>query len=250
MESYVGFASLYDRLTFDVDYNEAAGRISEILDSEPKRPELVLDLACGTGTLTKLLSEHGYDMIGADSSEAMLNIAREKCPDALLLLQDMREFELYGTIDAAVCMLDSINYLTEDGDLDKVFHLLNNYLIPEGILIFDINTEYKFKNVLKDETFTFETDDIFYVWENDYSEEEGLCDFYLTFFEQGADGRYARVDEVHTERVYSQKEIEDALKRNGFRIEKCCDGYTDVEATSMSERICYVCRNVCPIQKG
>lgn len=249
-DAYNRFAELYDKLTFDVEYSRAADKICNIFSAEEKNPELVLDLACGTGSLTKLLSERGYDMIGADASDTMLNVARQKCPDSLLLLQDMRELELYGTVDAVVCMLDSINYLTEEGDLDTVFHLCNNYLNPNGLLIFDINSEYKFKNILADQTYTFETDGIFYVWENSYDEETRLCDFYLTFFSENKNGLYERFDEVHTERCYSENEILKALDRQGFEVLSCFDGYTDSAAHDKSERLLYVCRNVRPIQTG
>ena len=117
MSAYQRFAELYDRLTFDVDYETIAARIDGIFQREEKKPALVLDLACGTGSLTSLLAQKGYDMIGVDASDAMLQKAQEKCPSSLLLLQNMQEFELYGTVDAIVCMLDSVNYLTEDGDL-------------------------------------------------------------------------------------------------------------------------------------
>ena len=249
-EVYSRFAELYDRLTFDVDYRGAADRICEILKQEQTQPSLVLDLACGTGTLTSLLAGRGYDMIGADASSAMLNIAREKCPNALLLLQDMRDFELYGTVDAIVCMLDSFNYLTGDGELDAVLHLCNNYLNPNGLLLFDVNSEYKFRHVLADQTYSFETNGIFYVWENEYDADARLCDFYLTFFQETEGGLYERFDERHTERCYSCCEIEHALARQGFSVEGCFDGYTRTPAHEESERIFYVCRNVRPIQRA
>lgn len=248
--AYSRFAALYDKLTFDVDYRTAAKQMKRIFDSEKKKPSLVLDLACGTGTLTKLLSEQGYDMIGVDASDAMLNSAREKCPDSLLLLQDMREFELYGTVDAIVCMLDSINYLTDDGDLDTVFHLCNNYLNPDGLLLFDVNSEYKFRHILADQTYTFETDGIFYVWENHFDAQSRLCDFYLTFFHERQNGLYERFDETHTERCYLRQEIEQALCRQGFTVIGCYDGYTDKPVQVSSERIFFVCRNTQPIQKA
>ncbi|MBQ3553939.1 MAG: methyltransferase domain-containing protein [Clostridia bacterium] len=250
MSAYQRFAELYDRLTFDVDYEAIAARIDGIFEREEKKPHLVLDLACGTGTLTRLLAQKGYDMIGVDASDAMLQKAQEKCPSSLLLLQNMQEFELYGTVDAIVCMLDSVNYLTEDSDLDHVFHLANNYLNPNGLFIFDINSEYKFRNILANHTYTYETDDIFYVWENDFDEETKLCDFYLTFFEQAEDGRYTRFDEMHTERMYTCAEIEKALERHGFTVLAKCDGYTKRLPEEKSERILYVCRNTKPIQQG
>ena len=185
MDAYSKFAQVYDELMEDVPYEE----ISQIIDSKIKKygvgNNIVLDLACGTGTLTKHLSDKGYEMIGADMSAEMLQIAQEKNPGVLFLNQPMEDFELYGTVGAIVCSLDSVNYLLDDESLYETFRLCNNYLEPDGLLIFDINTEYKFKNILADNIFTFDNDRIFYTWENNYCEEEKLCDFYLTFFVKG-----------------------------------------------------------------
>ncbi len=247
MDAYSKFAQVYDELMEDVPYKE----ISEIIDSKIKKygveNNIVLDLACGTGTLTKYLSDKGYEMIGADMSADMLQIAQEKNPDVLFLNQPMEDFELYGTVGAIVCSLDSINYLLDDESLYETFRLCNNYLEPDGLLIFDINTEYKFKNILADNIFTFDNDRIFYTWENNYSEDEKLCDFYLTFFVKEGD-LYSRFDEVHTERVYSDSEIENALCTNGFEILEKLDNFTDEPAYENSERVVYVCKNTDSIQ--
>ena len=247
MDAYGKFAGVYDRLMLDVPY----GQIAEFVDREIKEQNLsnriVLDLACGTGTLTGLLQKKGYEMIGADSSTEMLMKAREKNPGVLFLNQPMEEFELYGTVGAIVCCLDSLNYLTEDGALDKVFKLCNNYLEPGGLFLFDVNTEFKFRHVLADNIFTYDSDDIYYTWENGYQAEEGLCDFYLTFFvKQG--NVYERFDEVHTERCYSDSEICRVLAHNGFSVKKKCDGFTQDKAKRESERVFYVCENIDSIQ--
>lgn len=247
MDAYSKFADVYDDLMEDVPYEE----IADLIDAKIKKYEIknniVLDLACGTGTLTKKLSDKGYDMIGADMSAEMLQKAQEKNPDVLFLNQPMEDFELYGTVGAIVCSLDSINYLTEDESLYETFRLCNNYLEPEGLLIFDINTECKFENVLADNIFTFDNEKIFYTWENDYSEEEKLCDFYLTFFVKEGE-QYTRFDEVHTERAYSDAEIVKALETNGFSIVEKLDNFTENNANEKSERITYVCKNVDSIQ--
>lgn len=248
MDAYSKFAQIYDELMEDVPY----GEISEIIDSKIKKygveNNIVLDLACGTGTLTKALNQLGYEMIGADMSAEMLQIAQEKNPGVLFLNQPMEDFELYGTVGAIVCSLDSINYLLDDESLYETFRLCNNYLEPDGLLIFDINTEYKFKNILADNIFTFDNDKIFYTWENNYCEEEKLCDFYLTFFVKEGD-LYSRFDEVHTERVYSDAEITEALIKNGFSIIEKLDNFTDSPAKENSERVMYVCKNVDSIQE-
>lgn len=247
MDAYSKFAQVYDELMEDVPYD----KIADIVDSKIKKygvkNNIVLDLACGTGTLTKKLSQKGYEMIGADSSPEMLQQAREKNPDVLFLNQPMEDFELYGTVGAIVCTLDSVNYLLDDESLYEMFRLCNNYLEPDGLLIFDINTEYKFKNTLANNIFTFDSEKIFYTWENNYVEEEKLCDFYLTFFVKEEEC-YFRFDEVHTERVYSDEEISKVLKTNGFSVLEKLDDFTDEQAKKISERVMYVCKNIDSIQ--
>lgn len=247
MEAYGKFSKVYDKLMQDVPY----GTIADLIEKEVKEQgvdnKLVLDLACGTGTLTGLLKEKGFDMIGADLSLEMLYVAKEKHPDILFLNQSMDDFELYGTVGAVCCCLDSINYLTEDGALDRVFHLCNNYLEPGGLLLFDINSEYKFLHVLKDNTFTYDDEEIFYTWENFYMEEDRLCDFYLTFFVKEGE-LYQRFDETHTERCYTKEEVCNALERNGFSVKKILDGFSNTPFHAESERLFFVCENKDSIQ--
>ena len=155
MEAYTGFAEVYDLFMDNVPYGEWSRYLISLLQEHGVSQGLVLELGCGTGKMTRLLAQAGYDMIGVDSSEEMLQIAREqewdnaehkveegttRIPDILYLLQDMREFELYGTVKAVVCICDSLNYLLEEEDLLTVFRLVNNYLDPGGVFIFDMNT--------------------------------------------------------------------------------------------------------------
>ena len=247
MDSYNKFAEIYDDLMTDVPYEEIADIIDKRIKEHNIQNNIVLDLACGTGTLTSKLLKKGYELIGADASAEMLNVAREKCPDVLFLNQSMDDFELYGTVGMIICCLDSINYLTDAEALDETIRLCNNYLEPDGLLIFDINTEYKFENILSDNIYTYDNDNVFYVWENDYDESEKLCDFYLTFFVKEGE-KYSRFEEVHTERAYSEKEIEKALSKNGFEVIEKLDGFTENKATKTSERIMYVCKNIDSIQ--
>lgn len=239
--SYQGFAQLYDALTFDVDYENIASFIHSLLEKNGIKKGLVLDLACGTGTLTLALANKGYEMLGADLSEDMLSVARQKqgAENILFLNQPMDDFELYGTVDAIVCVLDSINYLTEPGALEKTFHLCANYLNPGGLLIFDVNSEYKFSSVLGTTTYSYETDDIFYNWENEYDPKSRLCDLYLTFFCLEESGLYRRVDEVHTQRAYSEKELKKALAEAGLTVLDTYDDYTPKKPHETSQRIVY-----------
>ncbi len=240
--SYQGFAPLYDALTFDVDYQGMCDFIHQRLTENgvPKNG-LVLDLACGTGTLTVALSSLGYEMLGADLSEDMLSVARQKpgAESILFLNQSMDEFELYGTVDAIVCVLDSLNYLTDPKALEKTLSLCANYLNPNGVLLFDVNSEYKFSTVLGQETYTYETDDIFYCWENEYDPSSKLCDLYLTFFCLEESGLYRRVDEVHTQRAYTEKEIESAIFKAGLSLIARYDGYSNQAPKKDSLRIVY-----------
>ena len=211
-------APFYDAINAEIDYEKWADFIEKILNKECKsRPELVLDLGCGTGKMTLELARRGYDMTGIDYSPEMLDIARsladEEGHDILWLCQDMREFELYGTVDAAVCCLDCINHLEEEDDLDKCFNLVHNYLIPDGIFIFDINAKYKFENIYADNTFSMEEDGGVCIWENYYDPETMLCDFYITLFKECADGRYERYDEEQSERMYTLEDIKASLER-------------------------------------
>ena len=216
MGIYQDFAEVYDALTEDVDYEKTVEYLEQIFSKHyEKKPKLITELACGTGSITKLLSEKGYDMIGIDISEEMLNIAREKCNENVLLLnQDMTEFELYGTVDAIMCLLDSVNYITEPEKLQKMFRLAENYLEYGGLFVFDINSPYKLKNIIGENTFVRETEHIYSVWENE--QEPPFVHFILNFFVENHDESYERFYEEHTERIYEPNEIISMLKEAGF----------------------------------
>jgi len=242
---YSDFAYVYDRLTQDVDYSKMADYI-ELLFSEYAidKPKLLLDLACGTGSLTLELARRGYDMIGIDSSADMLNCALEKSADLevspLWVCQDMRSFELYGTVDAIVCTLDSINYLTDFDDLLSVFRLVKNYLNPRGLFIFDINTPYKFENILRDNFFCEVREDIAYIWQNSYDPAAKICTFDLTFFVRETDDLYRRLDEVQQQKAWSYEEIKAALADAGLRLVNMHDQYTLEPPDEKSERCFFI----------
>lgn len=220
MESYTDFAYIYDKL-IDQDYERWADYIEEIFKKHNVKPKLILDLGCGTGSITNILAKRGYDMIGVDLSPDMLNVARDKAYedelDVLYLCQDIREFELYGTVDAIICTLDVLNYITDPKDLKRVFSLVKNYLNPDGIFIFDINTKHKLKNTLGNNTFINDENGIFYTWENEYS--ENISNQYLTFFAETEDGLYERFDENHVQRAYTTEEIKGNLEENKLTFE-------------------------------
>ncbi len=242
MDCYVDFASIYDKLTYDIDYKHFVDYIEEILLRHGKKPELILELACGTGNMTFEFNKKGYDVIGVDNSVDMLSLAREKCPENLLLLQDMTEFELYGTVDSVVCLLDSINYITDVGKLKEMFSLVNNYLEYDGLFVFDINSEYKLKNIIGENTFVFNTDDIFYTWENEHRQE--LVDFNLTFFVKNNYGTYDKIEETHTERVYKTENLVKILKESGLEFVAAYADFCFDEPKIDSERIFIVARKI------
>ncbi len=227
--NYNAIASVYDSINAEIDYSAWADFLEEcfkrFLD---KRPEIVLDLACGTGSMTFELHSRGYDMIGADISEDMLNKAYDKAYDnnitnILFIKQDMRELELYGTVGAICSCLDSVNYLTSRSDLEKCFSQAHNYLDPDGLFIFDVNTPYKFEKTYGYNHYTFEIKDFegreaFCAWQNDYDEDTKLCKFYLSVFTETDDGKYERNDEEQTERCFTREELSESLERCGFEI--------------------------------
>ncbi len=210
---YGKFSSLYDDLMKDVNYIKTAEYYQAIFEKFGQKPELVLDLGCGSGNLTRIMQEKGYDMIGIDASEEMLSVAKEKDSKSLYLQMDATEFELYGTVDAIVSYLDLVNYLTEDGDLDKLMHLVQNYLNYDGLFVFDISTEYKLKNILGDNTLTYDDGKIFYVWENNL--EDKFCNMFLTFFVKEGE-HYNRIEEEQCQRIYTKEEIISSAEKAGL----------------------------------
>lgn len=238
--SYGDFAYIYDALTDDVEYEKRCDYIEKIFSLHLKsKPNLIADLACGTGTVCTIMSERGYDCIGIDSSDMMLDVAAEKNKDGriLYLNQDICEFELYGTVDCFLCMLDSINYLTCDGDLDALFSLVHNYLNPGGLFVFDVNTLFKYSQILSDNTFVYENNDIFYTWENCF---DGMyCDFRLNFF-VGENGIYHRFTEEHTQRFYSAEYIKSCLKKSGLVLRNIYGDMSFENPAENDERIFFV----------
>lgn len=248
MDAYTGFAEVYDLFMDNIPYEEWCEYVTGLLRERGIREGLVLDLGCGTGTLTELLAKKGYDMIGVDNAEDMLEIALEKklksgC-DILYLLQDMREFELYGTVAAVVCICDSINYMLEYEDLVKVFRLVNNYLDPGGVFIFDLNTEYKYRELLGDSTIAEAREESSFIWENSYDEAARINEYDLTLFIREDSGRelFRRYEETHFQRAYSLDEVRQALAEAGLKVEACYNAFTREAPREDSERVYFIAR--------
>lgn len=247
IEAYTFFAQVYDKFMNDIDYDLWVDYIDKIWERYNIKPKLVAELGCGTGNISGRLVKRGIDMIGIDISEEMLSVAREKAIDEeldiLYLCQDMCEFELYGTVDAIISVCDSINYITEKEDLLQVFKLVNNYLDPKGLFIFDINTEYKFKNILGNNTFGSVNEDVAYIWENNFDDEDKINEYYVNFFLQDEeDGRYDRIEECHYEKAYSIEEIKSLVSESGLELIDVFDAFTFDKPKDNSERLYIIAR--------
>ncbi|EEG75157.1 class I SAM-dependent DNA methyltransferase [[Clostridium] hylemonae] len=245
MEAYTSFAQVYDTFMDNVPYEEWAEYIVGILSKYGIEEGIVLELGCGTGSMTELLADQGYDMIGADNSEDMLQIAMDKRSvsghSILYLLQDMREFELYGTVRAVISACDSINYVTDPEDLLEVFRLVNNYLDPHGIFLFDFNTEYKYREILGSRIIAEDREECSFIWDNYYDREQQINEYELTLFVQEEDSPlYRKYQETHYQRGYTLEQIQSLLKRAGLICLAAYDAYTEDAPLCSSERICVI----------
>jgi len=248
MDAYTSFARVYDTFMDNVPYHDWANYLQDLLREYDIWDGLILDLGCGTGSMAEELAKRGYDMIGVDNAEDMLEIAMEKRMesgyDILYLLQDMREFELYGTVRGIVSVCDSVNYILEEDDLLEVFRLVNNYLDPMGVFIFDFNTEYKYREILGERTIAEEREECSFIWENYYDEEDKINEYVLTLFlqEEEDEDLYRKYQEQHFQRGYTLEEMKRLLQRAGLLFETAYDAYTKDPVTEKSERITVVAR--------
>lgn len=300
---YSSFAQVYDIFMDNVPYKEWAEYVTNLLKEYGVKDGLVLELACGTGKVTRQLAEKGYDMIGIDYSEDMLEIAREKeyepyrdgfweAEDTqtdettdyeenesriLYLQQDMRNFELFGTVSAVVCICDGMNYITSEEELLQVFKLVNNYLDPGGVFIFDMNAEYKYKKLLGDSVIAENRDNCSFIWENFYDEESKINEYNLTLFikleeeseaedeaytgyssdeeeetdfadfdqeEEEEIGRdiYERYQETHYQKAYSVETVKSLLEQAGMEFVAVYDAFTQDKPHEQSERVYFIAR--------
>ena len=245
MEAYSEFAGVYDMFMDNIPYREWGEYLIDLLKEYEINDGLLLDLGCGTGTMTEILSEAGYDMIGVDNADEMLNIAISKREqsghDILYLNQDMREFELYGTVRGIVSICDSINYITEEDDLLQVFKLVNNYLDIGGLFIFDLNTEYKYRQI-GDATIAENSEEGSFIWENNYYEEDMINEYDLTLFIRGEDGRYDRYMENHLQRAYPLDRVKELIEEAGLEFVTAYDAFTREPVKAESERVYVIAR--------
>jgi len=247
MSAYSDLSRVYDILNKDIDYSKWAQFIKKCFETyADTNVGLVLDLACGTGSMTIELSKLGYDMIGVDLSVEMLSVAADRTAQnnlsnkILYLNQDMKDFELYGTVGGVCCCLDSLNYLVNDGELEKCFLCIHNYLDDGGVFVFDVNTPYKFVNIYGDNAYILEDESdeekIYCGWQNTFDSNTGICDFYLSLFEKNSDSNYSRSDEIQQERCYSELVIKDLVGKCGFEFVGMWGNMDFSQAVEKSER--------------
>jgi SAM-dependent methyltransferase len=273
-ETYSDFADVYDELMDDTPYEEwcetlvsliekygiskpvrgeraleppdASGTYDELQDALAAERNLVVDLGCGTGTLTELLYRKGYDMIGVDNSSAMLGIAMDKKAksnaEILYLLQDMRELELYSTVGTVISVCDSVNYILETEELSEVFRLVNNYLYPGGLFVFDFNTDYKYRYVIGDTTIAENREDCSFIWENFYDAGSCLNEYDVTVFVREEGELFRRFTETHLQRGYNVELMKNLVEGAGMRILEILDADTLGAVNEESERVYMVAR--------
>ena len=246
--SYNDFSAVYDSLMSDVDYSGRCEYLTELFKKYGKMPTLMLDLACGTGGFSNAFAKKGVEVIGVDISEDMLSKARENSynegTDVLYLCQSAEELDLFGTVDGAICCMDSLNHITDFDSVKKAIKNVSLFLEKGCLFIFDLNTEYKHRHVLGNNTFVIEQDDVYCVWQNSFDEETLTTDISLDFFTATEDGLYERTCEDFSERAYTENEIDSILKEAGLEKIAVFDDLTESPQKDTSERIIYVTKKV------
>lgn len=245
--SYGIFSSVYDILTENVEYERIAEKICSLLTRNGINGGLLLDLGCGTGTLSFLLEKKGYDVIGVDPSEDMLAVANEKKYDensqAIFLCQSGEELDLYGTIDCAVSVLDTVNHIPASEKIRETFEKISLFMNMGGIFVFDMNTPYKHEKILGDNTFVYDMDEVYCVWQNSFDAENNRTDIDLDFFIKTEDDEcFERYSESFSEYAYKPQDILTILKECGFTVLSLCDDYTDNEIAENTQRITIVAK--------
>ena len=245
--SYGVFSEFYDALTANVSYDKVSQVLGSLLTRYGKSRGLLLDLACGTGSVSVRLAEKGYEVIGVDLSPEMLSEAQNKAYSAgqniLFLCQDMTALDLYGTVDAAVCTLDGLCHLPDEESVQAALRKVSLFMNPGGVFLFDVNSVYKHRAVLGNNTFVYDTDDVYCVWQNTLLSDGVTVQMDLDFFEPVSDaGDYVRQSERFTERAYPKETLEAMLKKAGFTVLDVFDGYSGKPAHNTSERLLFAVR--------
>ena len=244
--SYSDFADVYDRLQSEVDYDARTEYLLRLFERFDRLPSLVLDMACGTGAFSVRLADKGIDVIGVDSSPEMLGVAREKAEERgkelLLLCQSAAELDLYGTVDGAICCLDSINHITDERELLESFKRISLFLESGRLFIFYVNTEYKHRGILSGNTFVYDTDDVYCVWSNSECDTDGTVDIHLDFFKMTENGTYFRTEEDFSERAYGIELLKKCLNDADLDVLAVLGDMSERTAEPTDERIIFVTR--------
>ena len=245
MNGYSAFAEYYDKFTGNVDYSVRARYFDTVIQKYAPGAQLLLDLACGTGSLTLELEKLGYDVIGVDSSWEMLSVAAEKKAaaesKALFLCQEMGELDLYGTVQATVCALDSLNHLLTEKELLAALKRVSLFSEPGAVFVFDVNTPYKHREVLGDNCFVYEEDNVLCVWQNSFDPDSGTVDVNLDFFAlQESSGLWSRMGESFSERAYSQETLRKLSEQAGFEVRAVFDEDSFMPPREDSQREMFV----------
>lgn len=251
--SYGYFAGVYDILTENVDYEKIADRIDTLFPQGIKENGHLLDLGCGTGTLSFLLEEKGFDVIGIDKSEDMLSEAFAKKSEVnsntMFLCQDLTELDLFGTAAGAVCVLDTVNHIESKEKICEFFRRVSLFLEMNCMFLLDINTPYKHREILSDNTFVYDADDVYCVWQNSYDEENHRTDIDLDFFIKDGDV-YFKKSESFSEYEYGINDIILSLEQNGFTVLKQFDGYGENEPNGKTERVVLLAQKTNLVSEG
>lgn len=248
MSGYSAFAGFYDRLTSNIDYKRRAGYFDRLIADHGGKKNLLLDLACGTGSLSEEMAKLGYDVIAVDDSEDMLGCAMEKKLVSGLpiqyLCQDMTKLDMFGTIDVTICALDSLNHLPDLKSIRAAIGRVNLFTEPGGLFIFDMNTPHKHKTALCNTTYVYDLDDLYCVWTNTSDTMSELCrvDIALDFFEKRSDGTYMRYYDELSEIAPEPKAIDEIVRDSGFEIIAKYDDDSAIPPTEESDKILWVCR--------
>ncbi len=248
MSGYGNFAHYYDILTGNISYKDRAAYFDMLIKKHGGKKDLLLDLACGTGSLSEEMCRLGYDVIAVDGSEEMLNEALDKKFDSGLniqyLCQDMTKLDMFGTIDVTICALDSLNHLPDLDAIKQTINRVSLFCEPGGLFIFDVNTPYKHKNVLGNNTFIYDMEDVYCVWQNTYTEEDNRVEMWLDFFEKQENGSYERYDESFSEIAFDDAVIEKIVADSGMEIVGKYDYDTTEPTKADSEKIVYVAHKI------
>lgn len=248
MSGYGNFAHYYDILTGNISYKDRADYFDMLIKKHGGKKDLLLDLACGTGSLSEEMCRLGYDVIAVDGSEEMLNEALDKKFDSGLniqyLCQDMTKLDMFGTIDVTICALDSLNHLPDLDAIKQTINRVSLFCEPGGLFIFDVNTPYKHKNVLGNNTFIYDMEDVYCVWQNTYTEEDNRVEMWLDFFEKQENGSYERYDESFSEIAFDDAVIEKIVADSGMEIVGKYDYDTTEPTKADSEKIVYVAHKI------